>query len=223
MSLAIRKNIVGTFSRKLRSAFHAVRIERFYTLYGLPNLVAAAIAYEVQSVTKFSPDIGQELTRIKGFDVNWQRRFDLGHRCYLTICDGRAVGYGWVSPASWLLGLEHSLGRLASDVAFIYDEITTERYRGKKLAPARLAYMATDMHKQGYVRSCQLIADDNLPSQRSALSAGYRPSANVIRLHRFAMHFRFPLGGPPPELQSLDSQGIYFPEAVAVEEELPVA
>jgi hypothetical protein len=209
-----RKSLVGTVSRKLRSAIHAVRVERFYILCGPPSVVEPKIPCEIRCVTEFTPQIGLELSRIKGFEVNWKRRFDLSHRCYLTICDGQAVGYGWVSPGSWLLGIEQPLGPLAQDVAFIYDEITLERYRGKRLGPARLGFIANDMCRLGFSRSCQLIADDNLPSQRSALMAGYKRTESVVRLHRFALRFRFPEGAPPPELQT-DSFSHYFAAATA--------
>lgn len=209
-----RKSLVGTVSRKLRSAIHAVRVERFYVLCGLPTLVEPKIPYEIRCVTEFTPQIGRELDRIKGFEVNWKRRFDLSHRCYMTFCDGQAVGYGWVSTGTWLLGMEQPLGPLAQDVAFIYDEITLERYRGNRLAPARLGFMASDMHRLGFCRSCQLIADDNLPSQRSALMAGYERTESVVRLHRFALRFRFPEGAPPADLRD-DSFSHYFAAATA--------
>lgn len=214
MLIEHRKSLAGTFSRKLRSAIHALRVERFYVLCGPPKIVPTSIPFDIRCISSFTPEIGRELTRIKGFEVNWKRRFDLSHRCYLTYCDGQAVGYGWVSPGSWLLGLEQPLGLLAQDVAFIYDEITMDGYRGKRLAPARLAHMATDMSHMGFSRSCQLIADDNIPSQRSALAAGYTPTSSVIRLHRFALRFRFPEGAPPPELR-LGANPHYFAAATA--------
>ncbi len=201
MVIEHRKSIVSDVSRKLRSAIHAVRAERFYVLCGPPNVVPTSIPCEVRCVTEFSNEVGRELTRIKGFAVDWKRRFNFLHRCYLTVCEGTVVGYGWVSPGSWLLGMDRPLGLLAGDVAFIYDEITTAAYRGNRLAPARLAFMANDMAKLGFSRSCLLIADNNVASQRSALLAGYRPSASVVRLHRFAMRLRFPQGAPPRELQ----------------------
>ena len=214
MLIEHRKSLVGTVSRKLRSAIHAVRVERFYVLSGPPKSVQTTLPCEIRCVTKFTPEIGGELTRIKGFEVNWKRRFDMSHRCYLTFCDGKAVGYGWVSPGSWLLGLEQPLGLLAPDVAFIYDEITMDGFRGKRLAPARLAFMATDMSGLGFPRSCQLIADDNYPSQRSASLAGYQSTTSVIRLHRVALRFRFPEGAPPPEFRTGVSSH-YFAAATA--------
>lgn len=214
MLIEHRKGLVGTFSRKLRSAIHALRVERFYVLCGPPTIVTPLILCEIRCVTEFTPELGRELTRIKGFEVNWKRRFDLQHRCYLTYCDGRAVGYGWVSPGSWLVGLEQPLGLLAQDVAFIYDEITLEAYRGKRLGPARLGFMASDMSSKGFSRSCQLIADDNYPSQRSALAAGYKPTSSVVRLHRFALRFRFPEGAPPPEFRQ-GANPHYFAAATA--------
>jgi len=192
-----RSGLVEKLCRKLRSAIYKVRVERFYVLDGPPSPVAYALAHEIRCLTQFSPELGRELTRVKGFKINWKKRFDLAHRCYLSVCDGKAIGYGWVCFGSWFVDLEKPLGFLQKDVAYIYDEITMDGYRGKRLAPARLAYMAADMKGQGYPRSCQLIADDNYPSQRSALTAGYQATSSVVRLHRFALRLRVHQGSPP--------------------------
>ena len=206
--------LMKTVSRKVRSAIHAVRIERFFALAGPPRVVEPKIPCEIQCITKYTRDVAELLTRIKGFEVNWKRRFDFSHRCYLTLCDGKAVGYGWASLGTWLMGLEEPLGMLAPDVGFIYDEITLESHRGNRLGPARLAHIANDLATIGYPRSCQLIADDNVPSQRSALAAGYQRTESVVRMHRFAMRFRIPEGCPPPDFRCT-AHPHYFAAATA--------
>lgn len=214
MLIERQKGVIQTMSRKLRSAIHAVRVERFYTLSGPPNPIKPRIACDIRCITHYTPGMAAELTRIKGFEVRWKHRFDLGHRCYLTMHDGKAIGYGWVSLGTWLLGLEEPLGMLAPDVGFIFDEITLPQFRGNRLGPARLSCMASDMATLGYPRSCQLISDDNIASQCSAMAAGYKRTESVIRMHRYALRIRVPEGSPPAELGSTTHPS-YFAAATA--------
>lgn len=208
------KNLMGIVSRKIRSAMHTVRAERFYVLDSEPALVTPRIPCRFECITRHDATIDRTLTQIKGFEVNWKRRFDMAHRCYLTICEGRPVGFGWVSMGSWHLGLDQPIGPLAPDVAYIYDEITCDGFRGNKLAPARLSHIAGDMAAAGYGRSCMLIADDNFASQKSALAAGYRRTESIVRMHRYALRIRFPEGAPPREIQP-DAYSDYFATATA--------
>lgn len=214
MQIECPRELMRSVSQKLRSAIHAVRVERFYTLTGPASIVQALVPYEIRVVTRLTAREAADLTLIKGFSVNWWQRFELGHRCYMTYCEGRPVGYGWVSLGSWLVGMEQPLGLLAPDVGFIYDEITLPEFRGQRLAPARLSFIASDLATLGYRRSCQLIADENLASQRSALLAGYQRTESVIRIHRFAVGFRVPEGCPPPEMCNCEHPH-YFAAATA--------
>lgn len=202
MQIEHRREVLRNASRKLRSIIHAVRAERFYVLSGPPNAVEPRVPCEIRVVTSLTTRYADHLTRVKGFCANWWHRIELGHRCYMTYCEGSPVGFGWVSLGSWLVGAEQPLGQLAPDVGFIYDEITLPEFRGKRLAPSRLAHIASDLAKLGYRRTCQLIADDNPASQRSAQLAGFKRTDSVIRMHRVALGFRVPEGGPPPELRA---------------------
>ena len=129
-------SLVGIVSRKLHSAVHFVRTERFYVLNGKPNPVEARLPCEIQCMTGYTDQLRQQLNRIKGCEGNWKRRFALSHRCYLVVVKDQAVGYGWVIPAAWQIGHERQSGPLAEDVAFLYDGITLDAYRGNRLGPA---------------------------------------------------------------------------------------
>jgi GNAT superfamily N-acetyltransferase len=165
-----------------------------------PNRIEPRIPVEFECVERLEEGLASRLSRIKGKEVNWQRRFDLGHRCYLALHNGEPVGFGWVCPAGWLIGNEQPVGALARDVAFSYDGITCEPWRGNRIASARLAYIFHEMQRQGFERSCLLIADENRASQRSTALVGYRRTESVVRIHRWMMILRTIEGGPPAEV-----------------------
>lgn len=193
-------NPIRVACRKFRSAVHKVRVERFYVLDTAPNRIKPRISIEFKCFERLDEGLASQLARVKGRKANWQRRFDLGHRCYLALYKGEPVGFGWVSLSGWLIGNEQPLGSLAGDVAFGYDGITCEPWRGNRIASARLAYEFHDMQRLGFERSCLLIADENRASQRSSALVGYRRTESVVRIHRWMMVHRTLEGGPPAEV-----------------------
>ncbi len=186
--------------RKARSAFLHTRIERFYVLDREPNRIEPKISVQFKCFERLDEALALQLARVKGRKANWQRRFDLGHRCYLAVHKGEPVGFGWVSLTGWLLGNEQPLGTLAHDVAFGYDGITCEPWRGNRIASARLAYVFHDIQRLGLKQSCLLIADKNRASRRSSALVGYRRTDSVVRIRRWMMVHRTIEGGPPAEV-----------------------
>ena len=125
----------------------------------------------------------EELAVAMGLDDSGPvlQRFERGSRCYIARADARIVAYGWISFDEEEIGELGLRMRLNQGEAYIWDCGTLPAYRGKRLYPALLGYMLSEMQKAGVQRVWIGTDADNLPSQVGVALAGCQPVVDVVR------------------------------------------
>ena len=107
-------------------------------------------------------------------------RFSGGRRCYVARVGGAVAAYGWVSfEEEWIGELGKRL-RLAPGDAYVWDCVCLPAYRGKRLFPALLAYVARDLRTEGLRRVWIGANTESVASQKGIALAGFQPMADVF-------------------------------------------
>jgi hypothetical protein len=186
----------STIARKLDSLRKLTHIERFYTLETDPHEVRTGIPITFTLLSAWSPGVQAKLDLVKGAHGDWQSRFARGHYCFLAEHDGHPTCFGWASAGEW--GGAGPAKPLARDSFFGYDVLTNPDFRGHSIAPAGMAYRASEMCKLGFPRSCTTIRDRNVASQNGARKVGYVRTPYTVRVFRMKWLYGLQSGGPPP-------------------------
>ncbi len=107
------------------------------------------------------------------------RRFERGKRCYAGFSGDEIVVYGWVTFDEESIGELGLTARMRKGECYIWDCGTPPAYRGKRLYPALLAHILTELSAEG-ISSVWLGTDaDNIPSQKGVALVGFQPIIDV--------------------------------------------
>ena len=107
------------------------------------------------------------------------RRFELGKRCYAGFHGDEIVTYGWVTFDEETIGELGLTARMRPGESYIWDCATPPAYRGKRLYPALLAQILTELAADGITRTWLGTDADNLPSQKGVALVGFQPVLDV--------------------------------------------
>lgn len=144
-----------------RCEFRRNRIEDFLTLEGgqetdLPRLVRTAV-----------------------------ERIGQGHALHTVLINGRLAHFGWAYRPEEPLRLPETRteASLPPDAVSLYDYVTVDAYRGRRLYPANLSQILREAF-DGQAAAAYIVCDRrNLPSKRGIERVGFRRVA-VHRLRR---------------------------------------
>jgi GNAT superfamily N-acetyltransferase len=132
-------------------------------------------------------------------------RFARGRQCYVAYLeDGQTLAsYGWVSFDQEEIGELGLTIHLRPGRAYIWDCATLPPYRGQRLYPTLLIYIATVLRAQG-LRRLWIGADaSNYASRRGIEVAGFQAVADVTRITDLRAGTRYllrPWPGVPEEI-----------------------
>nr|BBH95753.1 hypothetical protein KTA_39520 [Thermogemmatispora argillosa] len=142
----------------------------------------ARLPAELQRV---GPERAEELAAAMGVArAAVLERFARGRQCYAAyLGDGKVLAsYGWVSFDQEEIGELGLSIRLSAGRAYIWDCATLPPYRGQRLYPALLIYIARVLQQQG-LRRLWIGADaSNYASRRGIEVAGFQAVADVTRI-----------------------------------------
>ena len=128
------------------------------------------------------PEVAQELAQAMDLDDQAVvlQRFDNGRHCYVGRIEGTLATYGWVTFDEESIGELELSFRLQPGEAYIWDCATPPAFRGQRLYPALLAYMLGELYRAGMHRIWIGADEDNLPSQRGFILAGFTPVVDIL-------------------------------------------
>ena len=107
------------------------------------------------------------------------RRFEQGKRCYAGVHGDDIVTYGWVTFDEESIGELGLTARMRAGECYIWDCATPPAYRGKRLYPALLAHILTELAAEGIRRAWLGTDADNIPSQKGVALVGFQPIIDV--------------------------------------------
>lgn len=107
------------------------------------------------------------------------RRFDQGKHCYAAFHGDEIVTYGWVTFDEEGIGELGLTARMRKGECYIWDCGTPPAYRGKRLYPALLAHILTELPAEGISRAWLGTDADNIPSQKGVALVGFQPIIDV--------------------------------------------
>lgn len=103
-----------------------------------------------------------------------RNRLDHGGKCFIARHEGSIVNACWTAVGSvWIDYLETSI-QLASDEAYVYNNYTGPRFRGRNIPAVRAVEMLHHFRHLGYRRLVAVVVPENKPAFRSPDKAGYR-------------------------------------------------
>lgn len=111
-----------------------------------------------------------------GLDAGEVRdRLDCGGNCFLSRHQGSIVNACWTAEGSvWIDYLGRSL-QLARDEAYVYNNYTDPRFRGRNISAVRAVVMLRHFRELGYRRLVAVVVPENKAAFRPPDKAGYRP------------------------------------------------
>jgi ribosomal protein S18 acetylase RimI-like enzyme len=147
-------------------------------------LAAATPARVAATFRRLGPEQARELVEAMGLASvePLLQRFARGGQCYGAYVEEarQLAAYGWVSFQQETIGELGLTLRLREGTAYIWDCATLPPYRGRRLYPALLRFMAEALRRQG-IRRLWIGADaDNHASHRGIELAGFRVLADVL-------------------------------------------
>ncbi|HZU70741.1 MAG TPA: GNAT family N-acetyltransferase [Ktedonobacteraceae bacterium] len=148
------------------------------------------------------------------------RRFSTGRRCYAAMVGNVLAAYGWVSLEEEEIGELHLHIRLARGEAYIWDCATIPAYRGQRLYPALLTYIARQLQSEGLSRIWIGADSDNYASQTGMALAGFQPIADIVDTCVLALRRLWLRGRPgvPEDLVADIRRMVYGDRAFAWQE-----
>ena len=109
-------------------------------------------------------------------------RLDHGGKCFIARHQGAMVNACWTAEGLvWINYLECSI-QLAHDEAYVYNNFTDPRFRGRSIPPVRAAEMLRHFRDLGYRRFIALVVPENKAALRPPQKAGYRQIGVIGRL-----------------------------------------
>ena len=131
---------------------------------------------------RVGPEVAQEFAQAMELEdaAVVLQRFARGCQCYAGRIDGGLVTYGWVTFDEESIGELGLSFRLQPGEAYIWDCATLPAFRGQRLYPALLAYMLGALYRAGMHRIWIGADEDNLPSQRGFILAGFTPVVDIL-------------------------------------------
>ncbi|MFQ5894318.1 MAG: GNAT family N-acetyltransferase [Nitrospinota bacterium] len=102
-----------------------------------------------------------------------ERRLGRRELCFAALHRERVISYIWLSQAT--VGIEEvdlSI-EVQPDEAYLYNAFTLEAWRGRNLYPAVLRGTLEYCQKRGLSRALIFVAEDNHPSRRGVVKAGF--------------------------------------------------
>ncbi len=111
-----------------------------------------------------------------GLDAGEVRdRLDRGGKCFLSRHQGSIVNACWTAEGSvWIDYLGCGIP-LARDEAYVYNNYTDPRFRGRNISAVRAVVMLRHFRELGYRRLVAVVVPENKAAFRSPDKAGYRP------------------------------------------------
>lgn len=158
--------VITTFYRRL------VLLER--AMVPPPPMPVVPSPVEIGSV-----DISTDLTDLTTFRPSLStksilERLDRGEKCFAVWIDGRIVHTAWVAVHRARVEYLSRDIVLEKDDVFIFDSYTTPEFRGRHLAQARAAFVASYYSVRGFRRSLGLVAVENRAGLAVPEALGYR-------------------------------------------------
>ncbi len=140
-----------------------------------------------------------------------ERRLATGRRCYAAWIDKQLAGYAWVSFDEEFVGELNLWIHLQPGEAYIWDCATLPGFRNLHIYSAILAYVTSELRREGYQRIWIGANQDNLPSQRGIARAGFKAIADVIIARVLAMRMVWVIGHPEiPENLVTEARRVYL-------------
>ncbi len=148
----------------------------------VPRIPVSIVPRIPATFMRVGPEVAQELAQAMELEdaAVVLQRFARGCQCYAGRIDGRLVIYGWVTFDEESIGELGLSFRLQPGEAYIWDCATLPAFRGQRLYPALLAYMLGALYRAGMHRIWIGADEDNLPSQRGFILAGFTPVVDIL-------------------------------------------
>lgn len=121
---------------------------------------------EVDEYVAFHP--GLDAGEVRG-------RLDHGGKCFLCRHQGSIVNACWTGEGSVWIDYLGCRIELARDEAYVYNNYTDPRFRGRNIPLVRAAVMLQHFRDLGYRRLVAVVVPENKAAFRSPDKAGYRP------------------------------------------------
>ena len=180
---------------RMRSSADAVLLRRDL---GVPHAApAASIEISVRPIT--AADVPRILdcdAPLLSSDERWlraarRRLLDTGRgTCFVAVTADNVPCY-----MQFLFGardngfirryFDGAFPQLAADEALLESAFTPEAFRGKKIMPAAMAYIAERATDLGARSVITFVGTDNTPSLKGCIRAGFQPAALVTQKWRF--------------------------------------
>jgi RimJ/RimL family protein N-acetyltransferase len=165
-----------------RSLWFHILGETFYrrvVLFERPlsDPIPSASAATPVEISLLKPsDVDEYVAFHPGLDAAKVRdRLDHGGKCFISRHQGSIVNACWTAEGSvWIDYLECSI-QLAPDEAYVYNNYTDPRFRGRNISAVRAAVMLRHFRELGYRRLVAVVVPENKAAFRSPDKAGYRP------------------------------------------------
>jgi RimJ/RimL family protein N-acetyltransferase len=166
------------------------RLRKFCQLYYLFSLDLTTYDWPVGLprdlvFRQATPEEFQALAADPAFEVSdYQLRNSLeimaaGDQCWVAELDGRIGSYVFAQFKNRFFG-PHCQVPVASDAVYLIRAVTATDLRGRRLAPATVAWLALKFKAVGYTRVLTDIAAHNRASLRYAEHAGYTRVASFL-------------------------------------------
>lgn len=130
---------------------------------------------------RLGPEAIGQLAQVMGMEnhTSIAHRFEQGKRCYAGFHCDEVVTYGWVTFDEESIGELGLTARMRAGESYIWDCATPPAYRGKRLYPALLAHILTELASEGIRRAWLGTDADNIPSQKGVALVGFQPILDV--------------------------------------------
>jgi hypothetical protein len=114
------------------------------------------------------------------FEGEGARRLAAGHDLWLLLDGDRPAFACWtLRRAMPVPGAPNGVLVLPPGTVCVEDSVTAPEYRGRRLGPAAWTLIADEISREGIPWLITKIRDDNVPTQKSVLKAGFAEMARV--------------------------------------------
>jgi L-amino acid N-acyltransferase YncA len=172
---------VASFAgRSVKSRVYLHERHTWYALElgGARRTIALPPGLEVTCNPKDALTLLGQLPTIGQFEA--RERLASGAQLWILREGGQALYACWIFHGRTpVLAASGGWLALPPGVVCIEDSVTSERYRGRGLAPATWRVMAEILFQQGVVTMITKVADENVPSRRAVETAGFCKVASM--------------------------------------------
>jgi hypothetical protein len=122
--------------------------------------------------------------------ARFQQRFDQGNICFLALDEDKVAAFSWVSFHNEYLSESRIEVRLKDKEAYFFDTFVDPVYRNNGLQTAMIPPRLKFLRDLGYEKVIGLVDDDNIYSQKSLASSGYKPKkiSTLIKIFGLTFH-----------------------------------